>query len=63
MIIVRSKGERCGIFVKILTNLWREGMNASNDFCNISIYHHITTKRGCSKRASSIYLSIKQTCS
>ncbi|CCW04072.1 hypothetical protein EBGED10_7880 [Bacillus sp. GeD10] len=36
----------CGIFVKIVTNLWRE---------ELSTYQQITKERGCSKRASSFY--------
>ncbi|QBM64605.1 hypothetical protein EWV32_30220 [Bacillus thuringiensis] len=50
MIIVRRMDNGCGIFVKIVTNLWRE---------EISTYQQITTKRGCSKRASSFYLLSK----
>ncbi|PGU47732.1 hypothetical protein COD91_04815 [Bacillus cereus] len=63
----------CGIFVKIITNLWRNGLYRRffgyiyrrfkyiNDFFNISTYQQITTERGCSFRASSFYF-IKQIC-
>ncbi|OUA12727.1 hypothetical protein BK772_01925 [Bacillus thuringiensis serovar finitimus] len=40
----------CGIFVKIVTNLWRSGLFRY-------IYHN--KKRGCSKRASSFHLLSK----
>ncbi|ASZ19972.1 hypothetical protein CK938_26775 [Bacillus cereus] len=78
MIIVRRIDKRCGIFVKFLTNLWRNRLYRRffgyivhnfkyiNDFFNISTfrqgistYQQITTKRGCSKRASSFYLLSK----
>ncbi|KLA09762.1 hypothetical protein B4158_5144 [Bacillus cereus] len=31
MIIVRRMDKRCGIFVKVLTNLWRNGLTTKKE--------------------------------
>ncbi|QWH09035.1 hypothetical protein EXW49_26075 [Bacillus mycoides] len=51
MIIVRRMDNGCGIFVKIITNLWRDGI--------ISTFRQITTKKRMLHRASSFYILSK----